>query len=123
VRPEERVEQKARELVWIYLGIRSSRLKVLGDNGYPDDIFWLPGGKPLLIEFKDEDEEPRPLQDEVINELRELGYEVQVHTTAHGAFGAVIDAVDSPQLPKESRKILARARRCCAVLRSRAGKD
>lgn len=118
---ENDIEQKACDLVWQYLGIEGSKLKILGDTGYPDRIFWLPGGRPLLIEFKRPGEEPRAKQLQIHEQLRGLGYEVQVHDNSIDAFQAVIDAVDTARLPKDSRKVLTRARRRCAVLRSRSG--
>lgn len=118
---ESQVENKACELVWKYLGIEGSKLNILGDTGYPDRIFWIPGGRPLLIEFKRPGEEPRPKQIHIHEQLRGLGYEVQVHDNAIDAFQAVIDAVDATRLPEDGRKVLARARRRCAVLRSRSG--
>jgi hypothetical protein len=121
MRPEERIEFKVVEVVWHYLGILGSKLNVLGDTGWPDRVFWLPGGKPLLIEFKQPGGELEPKQIEIHAQLRRLGYDVQVHDNAAEAFSAVIDAVDTPRLPKESRQILTRARRGCAVLRSWAG--
>jgi hypothetical protein len=117
---ENDIEQDACDLVWKYLGIEGSKLKVLGDTGYPDRIFWLPGGRPILIEFKRPGEEPRPKQEQIHERLRGLGYEVQTHDNAIAAFQAVIDAVDTTRLSEDGRKILARARRRCAVLRSRA---
>ena len=120
MRPEEKIEYEACDLIWRYLGIKGSKLKVLGDTSWPDRIFWLPGGKPLLIEFKQPGYEPQPKQSDTHAYLQDLGYEIQVHTSVHGAFQAVIDAVAPQCVSKASRQILARARRCCAVLRSRS---
>lgn len=72
---------------WAYtqLGITGSKLKIVGDDGYPDRIFWIPGGKPLFIEFKRPGEEPRPKQVYVHNMLRKLGYFVEVCDNVEGA--------------------------------------
>lgn len=115
---EADIEQDAVDLVWKYLGIEGSKLAVKGDNGYPDRVFWVPGGRPLLIEFKAPGERPRPKQQDVHVFLRALKYEVQVHDNAIDAFEAVINFVEATRLSKESRQVLARARRRCAVLRS-----
>lgn len=117
---ENDIEQEACDLVWQYLGIEGSKLKILGDTGYPDRIFWIPGGRPLLIEFKQPGEEPRAKQLHIHEQLRGLGYEVQVHDNAIDAFQAVIDSVDATRISKDGRKVLARARRRCVVLRSRS---
>jgi len=118
---ESKIEADACRLVYEYLGVKNLKLKVPGQTGLPDRLFWIPGGKPLLIEFKRPGEEPEAKQDNVIEELRTLGYEVQVYDNAADAFQAVIDAVAPACVSKESRQILARARRCCAVLRSGVG--
>ena len=121
IRSESSIEDEAVDLVWKHLGILGSKLTILGDTGFPDRLFWLPGGKPLLIEFKKPGEEPEPKQAHIHKELRRLGYHVEVHDNAIRAFQAVIDAVATSRLPKEGREILARARGVCALLRSGAG--
>jgi hypothetical protein len=119
--PETRIELDAVDLIWQWLGIVGIKLKAAGNNGYPDRLFWIPGGKPLLIEFKQPGEVPEPLQQQRIDELQQLGYEVQVHDNALDAFEAAINFVGAARLPKAGREVLTRARRRCAVLRSRAG--
>ena len=42
--------------------------------GIPDRTFWIPGGKPLVPEFKDLDGEPSPAQVWHVAELRRKGY-------------------------------------------------
>jgi hypothetical protein len=116
--PETKIEIKACGYVWQYLGIKGGKLTIIGDVGYPDRIFWLPGGKPLLIEFKQPGHVPNPTQQEVHTTLRSLGYNVQVHTNAIDAFEAVINAVETPRLSKKVSEVLARARSRCVVLRS-----
>lgn len=120
---ESKIEQHACELAWKHLGIIGSKLVTPGDTGYPDRIFWIPGGRPLLIEFKRPGEEPRPKQEYIQNQLRKLGYQVEVHDNAIRAFQSVINAVESSRLPKEGREILARARSICAILGSGTGQD
>lgn len=117
---ESSVEQEACDLIYDNLGVENSKLKVLGDNGFPDRVFWLPGGKPFLIEFKRPGEKARPKQLYIHNKLRNLGYQVEVHDNAIDAFEAVIKALESTRLSEEGRQVLDRARGRCAVLRSRA---
>jgi len=45
-------------------------------TGWPDDIFLLPGGRPLFIEFKRAGRPPTKKQMYRIKQLRELGYRV-----------------------------------------------
>ena len=110
-RSESKIEAAAVALAMEHLGIKGSKLSVLGDTGYPDRIFWVPGGRPLLIEFKRPGEEPTPKQAHIHEELRKLGYGVEVHNDAIEAFQAVVSAVEAARLSKEGREILARARR------------
>lgn len=121
--PETKIENKAVELIYQHLGIISIKLKGLSNNGYPDRLFWVPGGSPLLIEFKQPGGEPEPLQEHTIQSLVDLGYNVQVHDNAINAFEAVIEVMEAARLSKEGRAVLAQARRRCAVLRSRAGEN
>jgi hypothetical protein len=118
--PETKIENKAVELVYKYLGIKGTKLTTPGATGYPDRIFWVPGGKPLLIEFKAPGEKSRPKQRQIHKELKSLGYRVEVHDNEVTAFQAVIDSVDTKTLHEEGCKILARARSRCVVLRSRS---
>lgn len=120
-RLETDVETRACELIYKYLGIQNSKFKAIGGNGYPDRIFWVPGGIPFFIEFKKPGEEPAPKQEHIHKFLHSLGYPIQVYDNEFDAFEAVINFVDSPQVSKEGRKILTEARRRCTVLRSRAG--
>jgi hypothetical protein len=117
--PETKIEQDAVDLIWEHLGIKGSKLKILGENAFPDRIFWLPGGQPFLIEFKVPGENARPLQVHNHDELRRLGYHVEVHDNAIDAFEAVITKLEATQLPKASHQVLARARRQCTLFRSR----
>ncbi len=120
---ETSIERKACDLVYKHLGIEASKLIVKGDTGFPDRVFWLPGGKPFFIEFKKPGEKPTGKQLHIHNQLRKMGYRVEVHDDATLAFQAVIDAVDTTQIPKASHKILDRARGVCSVLRSRSRKN
>jgi hypothetical protein len=44
--------------------------------GYPDDIFFVPGGVPLLLELKRPGEKPAPLQEHTMRQLMARGYNV-----------------------------------------------
>ena len=89
--PETKIEKDACDLIYKHLGVLSSKLKVLGQTGFPDRIFWLPDGKPLLIEFKCPGEEPEPKQRHIHAQLRALGYMVEVHDNDLDALQAVIN--------------------------------
>jgi hypothetical protein len=125
---EAYVEETACYLCWKHLGVKNSKLR-FHENGFPDRVFWLPAGKPFLIEFKRPGEDPRPKQHDIHEFLTSLGYEVEVHDNVADAFEAVINAcrrrlaMGASPVPKESHAILDRASRVCALLRPRIGKD
>jgi hypothetical protein len=58
-------------------GVPSSKLEKV-KRSWPDRAFWIPGGRPWIVEFKRPGETPEPQQAERIEMLRELGYPVDV---------------------------------------------
>jgi hypothetical protein len=62
-------------------GIRCDKLSsgsVFQVSGLPDFIIWIPGGLPLLIEFKSEIGKLSALQAATHDQLKSLGYDVHV---------------------------------------------
>lgn len=116
---ESKIERDAVKLVLDNLGIRSSKLVTPGDTGYPDRIIWVPGGKPLLVEYKVPGENLRPKQIYIHELLKSLNYNVQVHDYEIETLEAVIRIVETHKLSKAQYEVLAAAKRRCAVLRSR----
>lgn len=57
-------------------GVMVTKMTAMGYSSMPDRCFWLPGGKPVLIEFKRPGGVLRPLQLKTVLELRGMGYEV-----------------------------------------------
>lgn len=84
-RVEQAVQRWATQHGLLYI-----KLELQHHKGQPDDMFYLPGGRPILMEFKAPGEEPDPLQEFTHQQLRYLGYEIYV--------------IDDPQ---EGVKILA----------------
>ena len=107
---ETKIELQACDLIFGNLGIGSLKVNVRGNTGWPDRIFWVPGGKPLIIEFKTPDGELSPKQKYHIERLKKDGYNVEVCDDAIDAFLAAIRAVEATRLSEEGRQILARAR-------------
>ena len=110
MKPETKIELQACDLIFGNLGVGSLKLNVKANTGYPDRIFWVPGGKPLIIEFKTPDGELSPKQKYHIERLKKDGYNVEVCDDAIDAFHAAIKAVEATRLSEEGREILARAR-------------
>ena len=107
---ETKIELQACDLIFGNLGIGSLKVNVRGNTGWPDRIFWVPGGKPLIIEFKTPDGELSPKQKYHIERLKKDGYNVEVCDDAIDAFLAAIRAVETTDLSEDNRQILARAR-------------
>lgn len=63
-------------------GIFQTKLVSPGNRSLPDRIFWVPGGKPLMIEFKRPGGEATELQKAMHSKLESLGYEVKVFDNA-----------------------------------------
>jgi hypothetical protein len=95
-------------------GIPHTTLTLRGRRGWPDEIFWLPF-RPLLIEFKAEGEEPRKLQLYVHEQLRSLGYDIEVHTSETEAIASLKEhyavrtghSLEAGKIPARRRKIPA----------------
>lgn len=88
---ERRTCQKALQLI----GIRNIKLKAVGQTGFPDRMFLIPGGKPLLVEFKLPGESPDPKQAYIHNLLISLGYQVEVHDDVEEALRSIRKTVES----------------------------
>lgn len=73
-----------------YPGVRVTKMSAFGSmRSWPDRCFWIPGGKPFLIEFKKPGEEPTKLQTDTIEDLRSDGYDVEVHDDPEEAKRAI----------------------------------
>ena len=55
-------------------GIFVTKMELPHYRGMPDDVLWMRGGSPVLIEFKAPGCVPEPLQQLHIDRLRGLGY-------------------------------------------------
>lgn len=60
------------------LGGRAYKWTSPGNDGVPDRIVILPGGRPVFVELKTERGELSPLQKVQISRLRKLGQDVRV---------------------------------------------
>ena len=90
---EANIERRACTRALRELGVRSLKLNVRGQTGWPDRLFMIPGGRPLFIEFKRPGGELSARQQYMIKMIKHRGYEVQVHDTIDGAFQAILEAL------------------------------
>ena len=58
--------------------------KLTDPAGIPDHVFWTPGGRPTVVEFKDQGGAVSPLQWYHLVLLAALGYRTAIVTTREG---------------------------------------
>ena len=86
---EKSIETKVVTDAYFDLGVPSIKLGLRYDVAYPDRLFFIPGGRPLFIEFKVAGEDPNPLQEHKIELLRGLGYDVRHEDSYEGAMSSI----------------------------------
>jgi hypothetical protein len=74
---ESKIEGKV-VLWWKSQGNLTLKLNVLGNAGWPDRVYFLPGGRILFIEFKREGTKPYPRQEYIHRKLAKAGHLVKV---------------------------------------------
>lgn len=90
---------------WPRLKVR--KMNGLGYRSWPDRMFCIPGGKPFYIEFKAPGKDLEPLQAKLIKELREDGYDVEVHDNKDNAMRAISKRMEAAQIPDEWNEVPA----------------
>lgn len=103
--PEASIEDKVVARAHAELGVYGLKLSLVGDTGWPDRQFFIPGGRPLFIEFKAPGEKPEPRQVYIRKFLTNHGYDIQTHTTEEGALQAIQAALEAARLHAQSRKV------------------
>lgn len=99
-RLEEHIEKPVVKWAKSHLGLEVTKLNVQFSSGLPDRIFWIPGGKPFLIEFKKPGIKKTlsPLQQIKIPLLLKLGYDVEVHDNIEEAKASIQARVDAAKV-------------------------
>jgi hypothetical protein len=85
-------------------GVLNAKLTPMGQRGYPDRVFFVPGGRLLVVEFKKKGEKPGKLQEYVIGKLRANGYDARWTDDGKTAIGWLRAALDAAQGAAKSRK-------------------
>src|SRR5579863_9259583 len=67
-------------------------------GGWPDLLLFIPGGRPLLLEFKRPGQRPTPLQQHRLETLNELGYNATWCDSFDQACAAITQAMDTAAL-------------------------
>lgn len=76
--------------------------KGFGFNGMQDMVFWIPGGQPLLMEFKDPNGQVSTIQHYWVNYFRGIGYNVKVCSNAKDGKGIISREMGARSLPSKS---------------------
>ena len=74
---EKDIEKYLRDRIGV-IGGKAYKFVSPGNNGVPDRLVCLPGGRVVFVELKAPGQGPRPLQIHQIGTLRKLGFRVEV---------------------------------------------
>lgn len=77
-----------------------------GVHGMFDTIFWITGGKPLLMEFKDPDGEVSPTQEYWHSVFKKWGYDVEICSSSKDGKRIIANRMEPKRVPKEGHKVL-----------------
>lgn len=89
---EAPIEAQAVRILEEQYHIVGLKLNVHGRIGWPDRCFFIPGGKPVLVEFKRPGESVGPKQAHVHRYLQALGYAIQTFDDVTAAVAFVVHA-------------------------------
>jgi hypothetical protein len=104
LRKEKRHERSASRKALELYGVPNVKIYVLGgETGWPDRQYFIPGGRSLLIEYKEVGEEPTPKQVYIHDMLKGLGYDVIWCDTEAEALAAIRARVEASRISKERR--------------------
>jgi len=103
--PETLIEVAACKKVLDELGVFGIKLTSPGTNGMPDRMFLIPGGCPVLVEFKRPGAQPEPLQKYTHELLQKLQYRIEVFDNVEDCFNCICRALETKRLSKESPEV------------------
>jgi hypothetical protein len=107
LRRENKLERNVRDKALAVHGVASVKLAPPSgsETGWPDRMFFIPGGKPFLLEFKEVGYEPEPKQEYLHDTLEGLGYDVAWTDNEEAALEAIKARVEraGARIPKARR--------------------
>lgn len=108
---ESELEKKFKEMA-AQAGGKAYKFVSPGNDGVPDRLVILPGGKIGFVELKQEGGKPRKLQQFRMKELESLGCFVTVADSIESAEAAIAEiAMQAPQIHSRDRLFLEVANR------------
>jgi hypothetical protein len=91
LRRETAIEQRTHTKALKRYGVPSIKLEppTGSETGWPDRLFFIPGGRPFLLEFKEVGYTPDPKQEYIHDMLEGLGYDVAWTDNEEAALEAI----------------------------------
>lgn len=89
-------------------GIRFLKLNTAGNHGWPDRLFFVPGGRPIIIEFKRPGGEVSGQQSDHIGYLKRMGYDAYVVEEVAVGIAILEKSLEAAQVSKESSEVSGR---------------
>lgn len=86
---EADIERRVVNVVKEKFGIDSVKMGTTTSTGWPDRLFFIPGGRPLMIEFKKPGGKLSQKQKHIHARLTTAGYDVEVHDDFFVALGSI----------------------------------
>ena len=110
-RLESSIERKVVYAAAHDLGVYSAKMGTNVSTGWPDRMFFIPGGRPLFIEFKRPGGKVSPKQQYIHERLRGWGYKVEVHDSTDDALSSICREVDAARVSARDGEVARRPRR------------
>lgn len=91
MRRESALERRVRTKALSRYGVASIKLEPPSgsETGWPDRLFFIPGGRPFLLEFKEPGYAPEKKQEHIHKMLEGLGYDVAWTDDEEAALAAI----------------------------------
>jgi len=105
------------------MGLEQVKMNPMYSAGWPDRMYLVPGGRPLMIEYKVPGKSTSALQDVRIKYLKENGYDVHVIDTKEEGIALIRSRMAANRVHETLDEVAPRAPRVRTSTRSRSSKD